>query len=255
MGLRVNIRKKLPHFEVDVTFSCDDGRVLALIGPSGAGKTTIIRMIAGLVRPDDGTISYNGDIWYDGERRIVRSPQERTLGFVFQDYTLFPHLSIYENVAFAAPSKDDVERLLTLFNIWHVRDRKHNEISGGERQRCAMCQALARRPRVLLLDEPFSALDANTRCHMRGELKELKKQFSMPIIHVTHDIDEALFLADDVLPVVRGKIMIKWMFQFMLKERNHIKTRDNDYQYGFMRYHEFDRSVLYDSLEGNRWKM
>ncbi len=255
MGLKIKITKKLPHFEMDVAFTCDDGKVLALVGPSGAGKTTIIRMIAGLERPDGGTISYNEEVWFDSEKRILRPPQERSLGFVFQDYTLFPHLSIFKNVAFAAQSKDEVVRLLKLFDIWHLKDRKQHEISGGERQRCAICQALARRPRILLLDEPFSALDANTRRNMRDELKGLRKQVSIPIIHVTHDIDEALFLADDVLPMVNGKIVRKWMLQFMLKERTGVGTPDDDYKYGFSNYHGFDRSVLYDSMEIEKWRM
>ena len=210
MGLRVKITKKLPHFELDVAFSCDEKNVLALVGPSGAGKTTIIRMIAGLTRPDSGMISYNDEVWFDGEKGIVRPPQERFLGFVFQDYTLFPHLNVFKNVAFASESKDEVMRLLKLFDIWHLKDRRQHEISGGERQRCAICQALARKPRVLLLDEPFSALDANTRRNLRDELKKLRTQLAVPIIHVTHDIDEALFLADDVLPMVNGKIVRKW---------------------------------------------
>ncbi|MBN2282342.1 MAG: ATP-binding cassette domain-containing protein [Deltaproteobacteria bacterium] len=255
MGLKVHITKQLPHFEVDVAFSCDDRRVLALVGPSGAGKTTIIRMIAGLQRPDGGTISYNGEVWFDSAKGIMRPPQERSLGFVFQDYTLFPHLNVYKNVAFAAHSKDEVVRLLKLFDIWHLRDRRQHEISGGERQRCAICQALARRPRILLLDEPFSALDANTRRNMRDELKDLRNQVAIPIIHVTHDIDEALFLADDVLPLVNGKIVRKWMLQFMLKDRNHPGGSDEDFKYGFTRYHGFDRSVLYDSMEAEKWRM
>ena len=255
MGLRVKITKKLPHFELDIAFSCDEKNVLALVGPSGAGKTTIIRMIAGLTRPDSGMISYNDEVWFDGAKGIVRPPQERSLGFVFQDYTLFPHLNVFKNVAFAAESKDEVVRLLKLFDIWHLKDRKQHEISGGERQRCAICQALARKPRVLLLDEPFSALDANTRRNLRDELKTLRNQLSVPIIHVTHDIDEALFLADDVLPILNGKIVRKWMLQFMLKERNAKKRPEDDYKYGFNRYHEFDRSVLYDSLEAEKWRM
>ena len=124
----------------------------------------------------------------------------------FRIIALFPHLNLYDNAAFAAVDKKEVDDLFDLFKIDHLRKRKPQMVSGGERQRCAICQALARHPRLLLLDEPFSALDVVTRRGLREELKNLKGTLSCPIIYVTHDINEALYLADEILPVVEGKI-------------------------------------------------
>ncbi|MCX5844062.1 MAG: ATP-binding cassette domain-containing protein [Deltaproteobacteria bacterium] len=213
MELRIDIKKTLPHFDLDVAFACPDERMLVLIGPSGGGKTTIIRIIAGLERADGGTVVYDGATWLDVQKGIFVPPQKRRLGYVFQEYTLFPHLNVYGNIAFSAHDKKDVDELLRIFGIRHLRNRKPYEISGGERQRCAICQALARRPQVLLLDEPFSALDVITRRMLRDELRALKGTLSLPIVYVTHDVNEALFLADDILPVVEGKIDRKWMQQ------------------------------------------
>jgi len=211
MELRVSIRKKLKYFDLDIAFSCPDKELLAMIGPSGSGKTTVIRMIAGLGRPDEGRISYGDEVWFDSAQRINVSPQKRRLGYVFQDYTLFPHLTLRENAAFAAGDRKQADDLLDLFGISHLRDRKPNNVSGGERQRCAICQALARNPRVLLLDEPFSALDFMTRRKLREDIKLLRDKATFPIAYVTHDIQEALSLADGILPVVEGKVDKGWL--------------------------------------------
>jgi len=125
---------------------------------------------------------------------------------------------VYQNAAFAARDKKRVEDLLHLFGIWGLKDFMPHKISGGERQRCAICQNLARKPRVLLLDEPFSALDAVTRKTLRTEIKQLKRELYIPIIHVTHDISEATQLGDELLSVVQGRIVPRWLFQFRLKD-------------------------------------
>ena len=211
MSLQVTVQKQLDYFTIAVDFSCRTDEMLVIIGPSGGGKTTLIRMIAGLERPDEGHISYNGETWFDSSRRICLPPQRRRLGYVFQEYVLFPHLSLYQNVAFAAADRRIVAELLTMFGIEHLQDRKPQLVSGGERQRCALCQALARRPQLLLLDEPFSALDVVTRHTLREELGAIRKGVSMPIIYVTHDITEALALADELLPIVSGRIDKSWL--------------------------------------------
>lgn len=151
------------------------------------------------------------------------------MGYVFQEFTQFPNLSVYDNVAFAARNTKLVENLLHKFDIQHLKNNRPYLISGGERQRCAICQALAREPRVLLMDEPFSALDALNRRKLRDLLKSIKQELKIPIIHVTHDIRDALFLADDIMPVVQGKLEPKWSLQFMLATR------------------EFDRSMCKDT--------
>lgn len=211
MALRVCIKKKLNYFDLDINFSCFPEELLAMIGPSGSGKTSIIRMIAGLETPDEGHISYGDEVWFDSSQKIYVAPQKRRLGYVFQDYTLFPHLTIRENAAFATRDRKRADDLLELFGISHLRDRKPNMVSGGERQRCAICQALARNPRALLLDEPFSALDFMNRRKLREDIKLLRDEMTFPVIYVTHDIQEAFSLADEILPVVDGKIDNGWL--------------------------------------------
>jgi len=204
MALELTVKKRLHYFDMDLSLSCADSRMVVLIGPSGGGKTTLVRMLAGLSMPDEGRIVFDGETWFDSARGINVTPQKRRIGYVFQEYTLFPHLNLYDNAAFAAVDKKEVDDLLMLFGIDHLRLRKPHLVSGGERQRCALCQALARRPRMLLLDEPFSALDVVTRRGLREELKSLKTKLAFPIIYVTHDIGEALFLADEIRPSSRG---------------------------------------------------
>jgi molybdate transport system ATP-binding protein len=211
MTLFVDIKKTLPKFDLEISFSSEEKELKVLIGPSGAGKTTLVRLIAGLEKPDEGMIRFNGEVWVDTSRSLCLPPQQRKVGYVFQDYTLFPHLSVHKNVALCARDRSDVEGLLRLFGIWDLRESRPQHISGGERQRCAICQSLARGPRVLLLDEPFSALDVENRRKLRRELKTLKNEVSLPMIHVTHDLQEALFLGDEILPIVRGKVTPDWL--------------------------------------------
>jgi molybdate transport system ATP-binding protein len=218
MTIRASFKTRLKYFDLDISFSCAKKNMIVMIGPSGGGKTTIIRMLAGLERPDEGRLIFGDEVWFDSVRRVNIAPQKRRLGYVFQDYSLFPHLNLYDNAAFAAVNKKEVDELFDLFKISHLRKRKPHMVSGGEKQRCAICQALARHPRLLLLDEPFSALDAITRRGLREELKNLKSGASFPIIYVTHDITEALYLADEILPVVEGKIDDQWMKRTISRE-------------------------------------
>jgi molybdate transport system ATP-binding protein len=218
MTVSASFRKKLKYFDLDVSFACQTEKMLVMIGPSGGGKTTVIRMLAGLETPDAGRVVFGDEVWFDSDRHINLKPQKRRLGYVFQDYSLFPHLNLFDNAAFAAVDKKEVDELFNLFKIIHLRKRKPHMVSGGERQRCAICQALARHPRLLLLDEPFSALDVVTRRGLREELKSLKGTLSCPVIYVTHDINEALFLADEILPLVEGKIDKGWMQRTITRE-------------------------------------
>ncbi len=218
MKIVATLTRQLNFFDVDVEFSCATGKMLVMIGPSGGGKTTIIRMLAGLDAPDAGRIAFGEDVWFDSQKRVNVKPQARCLGYVFQDYHLFPHLNLFDNAAFAARDKAEVKDLMSLFKIDHLKKRKPHQVSGGERQRCALCQALARHPRLLLLDEPFSALDVVTRRGLREEFKSLKGKLACPVIYVTHDINEALFLADEILPVVDGKIDRGWMQRTISRE-------------------------------------
>ena len=218
MTISASFKRRLKYYDLDLSFTCATNKMMVMIGPSGGGKTTIIRMLAGLETPDEGRVAFGDDIWFDSASRINMKPQKRRLGYVFQDYNLFPHLNLLDNASFAAVDKKEVDELFELLKISHLRKRKPHMVSGGERQRCAICQTLARHPRLLLLDEPFSALDVVTRRGLREELKNLKGRLSCPIIYVTHDIHEALFLADEILPVVDGKIDRGWMQRTITRE-------------------------------------
>jgi molybdate transport system ATP-binding protein len=178
---------------------------LALVGPSGAGKTTLLRAIAGLVRPSRGRIAGGGETWFDSEAGIDLPPEERSVGLVFQDYALFPHLSVEENVRFGAraPVGDALERL-GIAALAHARPR---ELSGGERQRVALARALAREPNVLLLDEPLAALDAQMRTGVRSYLRGLLGELGLPTLLVTHDYADAVALAGRVGVLVEGRLV------------------------------------------------
>lgn len=211
MTLRINIRKQLPNFALDVALECEPGTLTAIVGPSGAGKSTLVRIIAGLEKPDVGAISLGENSWVNTATNSFAKPQQRGLGLVFQEYTLFPHLNVRKNVAFAAKEKECVPTLLEKFGISHIAESKPANISGGERQRAAFCQALAREPVLLLLDEPFSALDIATREGLRKELRELKSELNIPIIHVTHDLEEAYYLADSIFVLENGQESPQWL--------------------------------------------
>lgn len=219
MGIAAEITLPRGCFTIDLTLACSPGKLVSIVGPSGAGKTSILRVLAGLERLEYGRITCDGATWVDTASGICLAPQKRGVGYVFQEFTLFPHLSVRENACFAAMDRGAADDLLKRFKIWHLKDARPQNISGGERQRTAICQALARGPSVLLMDEPFSALDALTRRNLREELKSLKNELEIPIIHVTHDIREALYLGDEVLPIVQGKVAHKWMLQFLMRER------------------------------------
>jgi molybdate transport system ATP-binding protein len=195
---------------LDVSLACARNELVALVGPSGAGKTTILRAIAGLRRPASGRIAANGEVWFSSDPPCFVAPQERAVGYVFQDYALFPHLTAIENVAIALRGTDGARReeaaqaLLARVKLADAAGRRPATLSGGERQRLALARALARSPRVLLLDEPFSAVDRMTREHLKRELAELRKSLEIPIVLVTHDITEALALADRISVLYRG---------------------------------------------------
>jgi molybdate transport system ATP-binding protein len=192
----------LRSFELDLALEVDG--TVALVGPSGAGKTSVLRAVAGLVRSARGRIALGDDVWLDSARRVFRAPDERRVGLVFQEYALFPHLTVRQNVAFAG--KERADQLLERFRISHLADARPNDLSGGERQRVALARALARGPGVVLLDEPLSALDAHTRATVRAELQDLLHELALPTILVTHDFEDAAALADMVGVLVDGRL-------------------------------------------------
>ena len=210
MMLRASCVKRLPHFTLEADIVCPAGSILVLTGPSGSGKTTLLRLIAGLDDPDQGSVQLGEAVWRDTARGIRLHPRQRNIGLVFQDYSLFPHMTLAQNVAYAAADQGEISDLLSLFGIGHLAAAYPAGMSGGERQRGALCQALARRPGALLLDEPFSALDAATRMALRAELLVVRQRFAIPIVHVTHDLAEAAQLGDAIVSVNRGRIDTGW---------------------------------------------
>jgi len=179
-------------------------RTIALVGPSGAGKSSVLRVVAGLARPAAGRIALGGDAWFDVDSGVFLSPDRRSVGLVFQEYALFPHMSVRGNVAYGGAAR--VDEYLERFRIAHLAGADPGELSGCERQRVALARALARDPGVLLLDEPLSSLDANTKAAVRVELQELLHEFALPTILVTHDYDDAAALADEVGVIVDGRL-------------------------------------------------
>ena len=202
--LVIDIACPLRTFELALALEVGQ-ETLALVGPSGAGKTTVLRSIAGLVRPKRGRIALGGETLFDSERRIDAPPEERRVGLVFQEYALFPHLSVERNVGFGG--RERAADLLERFRIAHLAKARPSELSGGERQRVALARALARDPAVLLLDEPMAALDAHTRAAVRAELQEVLRELALPTILVTHDFEDAAALADRVGVIADGKIL------------------------------------------------
>ena len=178
---------------------------VALVGPSGAGKTTVLRAIAGLDRPEGGRIELDGTVLFDAETGIDVAPERRSVGFVFQDYALFPHMTVEQNVRFAGG--DRVHELLERLEIGRLAKARPASLSGGERQRVGLARALARDPGVLLLDEPLSALDAHTRATVRAELRELLEGFDLPTLLVTHDYEDAAALAGRIGVLVEGRLL------------------------------------------------
>jgi len=184
--------------------------VTVLFGPSGCGKTTILRALAGLERPEGGHICFGEEVWFDAARGISRSPQERDVGFLFQQYALFPHLTVVDNVAFGVKhrglSQTRVNEILARLKIEELAARYPAQLSGGQQQRVALARTLVCEPRLLLLDEPLSALDAPVREQLRGELRRILLASGRPAIMVTHDRIETLALADTVVVMTDGEV-------------------------------------------------
>ncbi|VVS96810.1 Molybdenum import ATP-binding protein ModC [Roseovarius sp. EC-HK134] len=205
MALEVMAKADLP-IPLDISFRVEPGELLALVGHSGSGKTTLLRTIAGLWRPEVARVTVNGTAWLDTAARVDLPTHQRRVGVVFQNYALFPHMMAVQNVmaAMDTPDRDEAARILDLVNLHGLADRKPAQLSGGQQQRVAVAQALARRPEALLLDEPFSAVDRATREKLYAEIIELRASLAMPVVLVTHDMNEAQLLADRMVVIDQG---------------------------------------------------
>jgi len=194
-----------PLIEADLRLPLNRHHVIVLSGPSGCGKTTILRCLAGLEVPDRGRIQAGPEIWFDSDQPQDLSPQRRGIGFLFQDYALFPHLTVAGNIAYGLGHLPAVERaqriaeLVALLRLDGLESRRPREVSGGQQQRIALARALACRPRLLLLDEPLSAIDTSLRQELRQQLRSVLSGLNLPVILVTHDAADLYVLADDVI--------------------------------------------------------
>lgn len=211
--IEVNFTKKLKnHFPIDVNWSAGD-EIVALFGPSGAGKSLTLQALAGFVLPDEGCIKVNGKTVFDSAKKINIPPQKRKTGYLFQNYALFPHLTVRQNILFSCQegmheaADEAFSYYIKIFQLWNLLDHYPSQLSGGQKQRVALARALMSQPELLLLDEPFAALDMIMRKKLRNEIKELQKYLKIPMVLVTHDIDEAMMMADKLVIYDQGSVM------------------------------------------------
>ena len=199
-------------FSLDLEFSATAG-VTVLFGPSGAGKTLVLDSIAGFVTPDEGRILLDDDILFDGAASVLVAPRKRNCGYVFQNYALFPNMTLRENLAFAAERRPRLERhrrvaeMLEKFHLGESAGRRPHQVSGGQRQRCSIARALIGAPKLLLLDEPATGLDALLRAEFYQALRQVRKEFDTPMLLVTHDLDECFELGEEMLVLRDGRIV------------------------------------------------
>ncbi|OGW52711.1 MAG: ABC transporter ATP-binding protein [Nitrospirae bacterium RBG_13_43_8] len=212
MGLSVTLKKKVNGFKLDVAWEIGN-ELAVLFGFSGAGKSITLQMIAGLLTPDDGFIRIDNTTMFDSSKRINVPSQKRHLGYVFQDLALFPHMTALNNILYGSDGLHKSEKrerageMIEAFHLEGLEEKYPAELSGGQKQRIAFARALMRRPDVLLLDEPFSALDSSLRIEMRRFLKYIKNRFDVPIVLITHDVTEAFTVADTLIVYSNGKVI------------------------------------------------
>ncbi len=210
-GLKARLVKKLSFFTLDLNLECQPGETLFLTGPSGSGKTTALRCLAGLEPLDEGFVRYNGACWNAPADKVHLAPRHRKIGFLAQHYGLFPHMTVEKNIRFAMRGPGQMEPYLSSMHIKHLRKKMPHEISGGEKQRVALCQALVSKPKILLLDEPFSALDIENRHLLRQLLAAEQRTSNLSVIQVTHDLTEVLIGEGQVIAIYDGEESVEWL--------------------------------------------
>ena len=211
--IRFSLHKKLKastgDMQLDVECHIDQGKLVTLFGESGAGKTSILRMLAGLLIPEKGTIEVNNSVWLDTQKGINLKPQQRKTGYVFQDYALFPNMTVKENLEYALDKNQDigiVKELIEIIELTDLQDRKPETLSGGQKQRIALARALVRQPQILMLDEPLSALDRAMRTKLQDYILHVHRKYNLTTILVSHEMSEIFKLSDEILVLENGTI-------------------------------------------------
>lgn len=211
--IRILLKKNLMgtegSFELKFQTQMQEHSILAIMGPSGVGKTSILKMLAGLMSPDDGYIHVNDERWFAKDQGIALAPQQRSVGFVFQDYALFPNMTVRQNLEYALSDRKQkavVEEILQLMNMEKLQQQKPGSLSGGQQQRVALARAIVRRPRLLLLDEPFAALDRQMREKLQEDLLRLHKRYGSSTVIVSHDVGEVSRMAGQVVYMEQGRV-------------------------------------------------
>ena len=208
--IKKTLRAPGGDMELHLELELKKGELVTLYGESGAGKTSTLRMLAGLLTPDRGRIEVGGRTWFDSEKKINLKPQQRNLGFVFQDYALFPHMTVRENLEYGTKSREDkslVSHLIEIVALGDLQDRKPETLSGGQKQRVALARALVGKPELLLLDEPLSALDARIRTRLQDAILALHREFGLTTLLISHDLGEIHKLSDHVVELERGSVL------------------------------------------------
>jgi molybdate transport system ATP-binding protein len=212
--LAIDIQRKMLTTDGEKTLRLNveipNRQLVCLFGKSGAGKTTTLRILAGLIKPDAGTIRFDGNVWFSSEQRINAKPQARDIGYMFQDYALFPNMTVEQNIRYGqlAKNQSEVENLLSLFDLTALRRQKPLRLSGGQKQRCALARALARKPKLLLLDEPLSSLDEEMRLALQEEILKAHRLLGVTTLMISHDPTEINRMADFVITVKKGECVM-----------------------------------------------
>ena len=210
--LEIDVRHSQGDFQLEAAFHADEG-LTALVGPSGSGKTTLANIAAGLIRPETGHVTFNGETWFDSKRNIFLPTERRRIGYVFQEGRLFPHMTVRQNLDYARhfrPMRTDEAadaRLIDLLGIGHLLDRRPAGLSGGEKSRIAIGRALFSSPALLIMDEPLSALDQARKAEILPHLEYIRDETGIPILYVSHAMEEVARLANSVVSVAGGRVV------------------------------------------------
>lgn len=224
--LHKKLRAPAGEMNLQVTSQVEQGEILSIYGHSGAGKSSILRMLAGLMKPDKGKIEVNGTLWFDSAKGINKKPQERNLGIVFQDYGLFPNMTVMENLKFALSKTQKgtiIQEMIDVMELGALADKKPVILSGGQQQRVALARAMIRRPNLLLLDEPMSALDHELRVRMQEYVLKIHEQYNLHTILVSHQLNEVIKMSDYLIMMKNGQVI-------QHGKPSHILFQDNNQQ-------------------------